>query len=361
MGAIDLLRHWESISGKQYHGISSEEVIAHGRKYGYDAAVIDFNLYGMMGGAAAPGGMNYLNGGNTQEFTDRPDQGKVSIDGLMLSPTQSEWVFENGSMMTSILWNKSSSGNALLDGHIAIHMQKNNIAYNYQNGKYGMIIERPSAGLGGDATTQWTYRTEKSIKPVKDAFRVMANRNANFGGWALKAPSGPLLAQNGGDNSKWYKEDKNSGVRSLAVGTTAYSAEELAKNGYWVGKTSKGKYRLYNWNAFKTNQFTTKTSVSAVMKKAGIIGLFINTTADGANVLSGDMSFSQFSINTSIGVISVINPEVGGGLLILGASEVMFNLGVMFWESPTGRSIRNDIIRMGQQQNYVPNNSYNKP
>lgn len=65
-------------------------------------------------------------------------------------------------------------------------------------------------------------------------------------------------------------------------------------------------------------------------------------------------------IDTSLGIASLLIPEVGVGMLILGGAEVLMNVNESFWLTPTGRNIQiniyNGIFDMTNPYNYgIPN------
>lgn len=124
---------------------------------------------------------------------------------------------------------------------------------------------------------------------------------------------------------------------------------QLNENGFWIGRTSKGEYRRYNFNSFRGNQFTTDTKL---FQKLGIVGFFVNTSADAFNLVGNPDYKNKFYLNAGIGITSLFIPEVGTGMLILGGAELYFELNRMFWEGSAGQWIYQGMYEMTDPRNY---------
>jgi len=139
------------------------------------------------------------------------------------------------------------------------------------------------------------------------------------------------------NKSSARKNDQNNGIDITAELSSVGLVTGVLDKGTWVGKTSKGRYVLYD-NTFHGNQSTTDTKL---FKKAPYVGFFVQTSADIYN-LSQDPNYeSQFYINTSLGVASLMHPELGTGLFIYELANPAYQ---SFWESQSTKSFFADMV-----------------
>ena len=133
--------------------------------------------------------------------------------------------------------------------------------------------------------------------------------------------------------------------------STGVAFNELDNAGYWVGRTSKGAYRLYHYNIFKGNQYT---SDSRLFQKLGVVGFFVGESVDFSKLMDGSITKNQFRINTTLGISTLVAPEIGSGLLIWEGSQLYFELNRRFWDGPGGQWIYNGMYEMTNPANYDP-------
>lgn len=168
---------------------------------------------------------------------------------------------------------------------------------------------------------------------------IETNTNSTFG-----YKSNSSLYDSNSDNLKGGGTNNSKGVDiTTELAALNVTMAKLAQYGYWVGKTKKGKYKLYNINNSQFgNQWTNNTGF---FKKAGIVGLFVGTSSDFYNYYNGNITANQLTINTSLGVASLLIPEVGVGFLIYGGAEFLSEVNRAFWASPAGQRIDYNINR----------------
>jgi len=86
-------------------------------------------------------------------------------------------------------------------------------------------------------------------------------------------------------------------------------------------------------------------NIRLIFKKAGIVGLFIQVSADSYNLANDPNYQSQFLLNTGLGITSLLVPEVGIGLLVYDVGQVGAELNNAFWESKPVNDFFGDLYR----------------